>query len=439
MSWRMAPVLLLAAAAWALAGLGAAAAPAGGLLDFSPDERARILAHGPWPPPPAADPGNALSGRPAAIALGRALFFDPRLSRDGALACASCHQPQRAFSDGRPRALGRARADGPVDMPLDRHTPSLLDASQHRWWGWDGAFDSVWSQALHPLQNPQEMAAEPARIGALLQQDARLACLWQQAHGRPPQALSGDATDPAALLVPLAKALGAYVATLRSGRTPFDGFRDALARNDARSAARYPLPAQRGLRIFIGRGNCSLCHAGPLFSNREFGDIGAPFFSRPGVVDPGRHGGIVALQASRFNLLGPFADAAPAGADDPATKTRHLLAQHRNFGEFKVPGLRNVGRTAPYLHDGQLPTLDAVLDHYATLSPDRLHADGEQILKPLPLQGSDRADLLAFLHSLDSPDKPTPPAWRGAGQSGQCGLATARRAAGWAAAGAASP
>ena len=179
-----------------------------------------------------------------------------------------------------------------------------------------------------------------------------------------------------------------------------------------------------------------LCHAGPLFSNREFGDIGAPFFSRPGVVDPGRHGGIVALQASRFNLLGPFADAALAGADDPATKTRHLLAQHRNFGEFKVPGLRNVARTAPYLHDGQLPTLDAVLDHYATLSPDRLHADGEQILKPLQLQGSDRADLLAFLRSLDSP---VLPAWGGRQLAGQCGLGTAQRAAGRAAAGAASP
>lgn len=389
--------------AWMLAAAGNAAQAAPGLLDFSADERARIAAHGPWPPPAsstAADPGNALSGRPAAITLGERLFFDPRLSRDGRLACASCHQPQRAFTDGRPRGLGRGQANGPVDAPLDRNTPSLLDAAQHRWWGWDGTFDSLWSQALQPLLSPREMAAEPARIAALLQRDPVLACLWRLAHGGPPPTPDADDTDR--LLVPLAKSLGAYVASLRSGRTAFDQFRDALVQGDNRAAARYPLAAQRGLRIFIGRGNCSLCHAGPLFSHGEFGDIGAPFFVRPGVVDPGRHGGISALLASRHNLLGPHADAPPRGAPDPATKTRHLVSQHRNFGEFKVPGLRNVARTAPYLHDGQLPTLDAVLDHYETLSPDRLHADGEQILKPLQLQGSDRSDLLAFLRSLDS-------------------------------------
>lgn len=408
MSWRR------RAAAGLLAVVAGAASAAPGLLDFSADERARIAGHGPWPPPPAADPGNALSGRPAAVVLGERLFFDARLSRDGALACASCHQPRRAFTDGRPRALGRTQADGqehaqafsPVDTPLNRNTPSLLDAAQHRWWGWDGAFDSLWSQALHPLLNPREMAAEPARIATLLRSDATLACLWQRAQGSPPP--TALPTDVDTLLVPLAKALGAYVASLRSGRTPFDQFRDALVRGDDKAAARYPLAAQRGLRIFIGRGNCSLCHAGPLFSHGEFGDIGAPFFVRPGVVDPGRHGGIAALQASRYNLLGPHADAPPPGAGDAATKTRHLIAQHRNFGEFKVPGLRNVARTGPYLHDGQLPTLDAVLDHYARLSPDRLHADGEQILRPLVLQGSDRADLLAFLHSLDSPLPPAP-------------------------------
>jgi len=398
---RLAAGLLLLAA---VAGPAAALAPPPppGLLDWSADERVRILAHGPWPPPPAADPGNALSGRPAAVALGRALFHDARLSPDGTLACASCHQPARGFSDGRARPLGRSRPDAPPDTPLDRHTPGLLNTGQQRWWGWDGAFDSLWSQALHPLLNPQEMAATPQHLARLLQRDARLARLWRAAHGSPPPA-DGDA-----LLVPLAKAIGAHVATLRSGRTAFDRFRDALARGDAAAAARYPLPAQRGLRLFIGRGRCSLCHAGPLFSNGEFPDIGAPFFARPGVVDPGRFGGISALRANPANLLGPLADPAPPGADDPAVRTRHVLAQQRNFGEFKVPGLRGVAGTAPYLHDGQLPTLDAVLDHYATLSPDRLHADGEQILQPLQLQGSDRADLLAFLRSLDALPPPRP-------------------------------
>ena len=391
-AWAASLLALVCASAVSAAGAGASN---GRLLDFSADERTRILAHGPWPPPPAADPGNALAGRPAAIALGRQLFFEPRLSAGARLACASCHLPQRDFSDGRPRALGHA------GQPLDRHTPSLLNAAQQRWWGWDGAFDSLWSQALQPLLSPQEMGGQPAAIADLLHNDARLACLWRQAHGQAPGA---DATS---LLLPLAKALAAYVATLQSGRTPFDRFRDALARGDRVEAARYPLAAQRGLRLFIGRGNCSLCHAGPLFSNGEFGDIGAPFFSRPGVVDPGRHGGIAALLASPYNLLGRFADKtadkATGAAADPALKTRHVLAQHRNFGEFKVPGLRNVARTAPYLHDGQKATLGAVLDHYSTLSPDRLHADGEQILKPLQLSGQERSDLLVFLASLSDP------------------------------------
>jgi cytochrome c peroxidase len=327
--------------------------------------------------------------------LGQRLFFEPRLSPDGRLACASCHVPGLAFTDGRPRAQGRDLGSGDA---LNRNTPTLLNAAQQRWLGWDGAFDSLWSQAIHPLLNPREMAATPTHLQALLRDDPTLACQWRRAHGAPPP------DDAEATLVLLAKALGAFVGTLHSGRTPFDDFRDALARGDRRAAARYPLAAQRGLRLFVGRGQCTTCHGGPLLSNGEFGDIGAAFFVRPGVVDPGRHAGITALRASRFNLLGPFSDAnADTTGDEVARKTRHVELQHRNFGEFKVPSLRNLVHTAPYLHDGQLAALAAVVEHYSTLSPDRLHADGEQILKPLHLSAGERADLVAFLQSLASP------------------------------------
>lgn len=373
------------------------------LLDFTADERLRILQHGPWPPPPARDPGNALAGRPDAIALGQQLFFEPRLSPDGRFACASCHVPGLAFTDGRARARGRDTGAGDA---LDRNTPTLWDAGQQRWYGWDGAFDSLWSQAIHPLLDGREMASTPAHLQALLRSDAALGCQWRRVHGAPPP----DAAE--ATLVLAAKALGAFVASLQSGPTPFDRFRDALARGDSRTAAQYPADAQRGLRLFVGRGRCSSCHLGPLFSNGEFGDIGAPFFVRPGVVDPGRHGGIRRLRGNRYNLLGPFSDAPD---DEIARKTRHVELQHRNFGEFKVPGLRNLEHTAPYLHDGQLPTLEAVIDHYSSLSPDRLHADGEQILRPLHLNAGEKADLAAFLRSLSSPAStswqapPTPP------------------------------
>ena len=115
---------------------------------------------------------------------------------------------------------------------------------------------------------------------------------------------------------------------------------------------------------------------------------------RPGVVDPGRHGGIEALLASPYNRLSRWADAADA------TPTRHVALQPRNFGEFKVPSLRHVADTAPYMHDGQLRTLQDVVRHYSDLDEERLHADGERVLVPLRLSAAEQADLLAFLRTL---------------------------------------
>jgi cytochrome c peroxidase len=209
------------------------------------------------------------------------------------------------------------------------------------------------------------------------------------------------------VLVDASKAIAAFLETLDSGRTPFDEFRDALARGDRAAAARYPVAAQRGLRIFVGRGNCSFCHFGPAFTNGEFADVGIPYFVAPGRVDPGRHGGIQQLLADRFNLLGSHSDDASGAA---ASKTRHVALQHRNYGEFKVPGLRNVGRTAPYMHNGRLATLRDVVRHYSELDEERLHADGERILRPLKLTGQETEDLVAFLESLSdrSPAAPRP-------------------------------
>ena len=376
----------LAASVAALLALSHAGAASPALLDFGADEVARIARHGPWPPPPALDAGNAQAGRPAAIALGERLFFESRLSRDHTMSCASCHRPELAFADGRERGLGRE--------PLERNTPSLWNAVHERWYGWDGAADSVWSQAIRAIVDVREMAADAAQVRAAIAGDGELACRYAQAFGQPPGG------DDEAVLVNAAKAIGAFVGTLRSGRTAFDDFRDALARGDAQAAAAYPLPAQRGARLFVGRGRCHLCHVGPLFSNGEFGDTGLPFFVRPGVVDPGRHGGIAALRSSAYNLLSRWSD----GRDTAASvKTRHVQPQHRNFGEFKVPSLRNAALTAPYMHDGQLATLADVVNHYSELDLERLHADGERILEPLHLGAGERADLVAFLASLSDP------------------------------------
>lgn len=368
---------------------------------LSTGEIEAILRHGPWPAATVPDRGNALSGQSQAIELGRRLFFDPRLSANGSVACVSCHLPKLAFSDGRARSVGLAE--------LDRNAPGLLDAAQQRWFGWDGASDSLWSQAIRPLLDPREMGSDPQRLAAAISADAELSCRYRSLFKVSPQE-----DEPQRLLVRTAKSIGAFVATLRSGRTEFDRFRDALARQRSDAVRRYPPDALRGLRLFVGPAGCPACHTGANFSNGEFADIGVPFFIRPGVVDPGRHGGIRALQASPFNLLGPHADALRPGDDMP---TRHVDLQHRNFGEFKVPGLRNLVWTAPYMHDGRLGTLEAVVEHYSGFNPERVHADGQAILRPLNLTAREKADLVAFLRTLSAPDAAR---WRAAPEGPPC-------------------
>jgi cytochrome c peroxidase len=214
--------------------------------------------------------------------------------------------------------------------------------------------------------------------------------------------------SPAAIAAPSARRLGRTTKNCWS-RTRFDDFRDALVAGDRAGIARYPISAQRGLKLFVGRGNCNACHFGPLFTNGEFGDVGVPFFVRPGEVDAGRHGGIARLRDSPFNLLGVYNDDA-SGAS--TTRTRHVALQHRNFGEFRVPGLRQVGRTAPYMHNGAIATLEDVVRHYSEVSPDRLHSDGVPLVRALGLTVQEAADLVAFLRSLDTdtPKLPPPPA-----------------------------
>jgi cytochrome c peroxidase len=385
---RVSRRLSLAAVLLALATVVSAAEE---VPEFTAAELGRIAAHGPWPLPWTGDPGNRVSGNAAAIRLGRDLFFEPRLSANRRVACATCHQPERGFQDG--RAVARGLVDGV------RNTPGLLNVRHQRWFGWDGGHDSLWSASLRPILDAREMGGNAARAARVLRDKAALDCHYRLAFGKPPHASDPD------LLVNIAKAIAAWQETLISPPSAFDTFRDALERKDARAIAAYPAAAKRGLRLFLGRGQCATCHAGPLFSNGEFGDIGIPFFIKPTGVDPGRQGGIKRLLASPWNLLGTYNDDA---ARNNATGTQHLRPEHRNFGEFKVPSLRNLKLTAPYMHNGSLATLREVVRHYSELDEDRLHADGERILKPLHLNDAEIDDLVAFLESL-SPPQALPP------------------------------
>lgn len=358
------------------------AAPLCSQVILTEDEIASALTHGPWPPPATIDPSNRVSGLPEAVALGEALFHDAALSRDGTMSCATCHDPARGFTDGLARGIGRAQ--------LDRNTLSLWNLGAHRWFGWSGDTDNLWAQSLSPILNPLEMDHDLASLRTAIEASP---------HRRSYDMLFGPmhAQDDQIIAVNLSKALAAYQETLVTGPSRFDMFRNALERGDMVAAATYPQEAQRGLQIFLGEGRCNFCHLGPAFTNGEFHDAGVSYFLTDTRVDQGRFSGLTALLDSRYTLDGPF-------TDDPektgAWAVRAVRRSPQDFGLFRVPGLRNVAQTAPYMHDGSLADLDAVVTHYNTIDLERMHTDGEAILRPMGLSDADIRSLVAFLETL---------------------------------------
>lgn len=353
---------------------------------FTDAEIKVILSHGPWPTPVAPDPTNRVSGKLEAIELGVQLFFDPRLSGGGTKACASCHVPERNWTDNLRHGVGMAE--------VDRNTPTLMNLRGQRWYGWDGAADSLWSQSLRPIVDLRELAATPRHVARLVRDDEQLSCRYRRAFGGPPLP-----TDDEAVFVDVGKALAAFQETLTSGRTPFDEFRDALARGEPRAALTYSEAAQRGLKIFIGKGSCTSCHSGPNFTNGEFFNTGLSRLAPRGKPDPGRPAGIRQLVESRFNLLGPYNDDATRAS---AMRTRQVALETGNVGEFKVPSLRNLLLTAPYGRDGGVETIAEVVRHYAGLDPARLRAKDGRPAVPLNLSPGEQTDLVVFLESLST-------------------------------------
>ena len=348
---------------------------------FSDAEIKVILSHGPWPTPVGPDPSNRVSGKPDAIELGTMLFFDQRLSGSGTKACATCHVPERSWTDNLPRGIGMAQ--------LDRNTPTLMNLRGQRWYGWDGAADSLWSQGLRAILDARELAATPRHVASLLRSDPDLSCRYRKVFGAPP-----SPTDDEAVLVDVGKALAAFQETLTSGRTPFDQFRDALARGESPSAQLYPAPAQRGLEIFIGKGGCSACHSGANFTGGEFFKTDLSRAKVPGTPDPGRSEGIRRLRESRFNLLSSHSDSSIRVAD-----AQRIALATGSEGAFKVPTLRNLLLTAPYGHAGEVDTIAEVVRRHAL--------DGRSAGSP-GLTPREQTDLVVFLESLSTFSNP----WR---------------------------
>lgn len=377
------------------------------------------------PASPPADPTNRVADDPRAARLGQFLFFDKRLSRNGELACVSCHDPELAFCDGKPLAQGLGTTR--------RNAPGLLDAALARWFFWDGRADSLWSQALQPLENDLELGGSRTDLARLVASDAELRAAYEALFAPLPERLdesrfprgarpTGDANDARTraweamapedralverIAANAAKSIAAYERRLSSRGSPFDEFVAALKARDAQRSAAYPPAARRGLALFLGKANCRSCHGGARFSDQEFHDIGVADRGPDGTLlreasDPGRYQGIALLLADPFNARGVHSD---ARAGEHARELDQLRQNAESWGQHRTPSLRNVARTAPYMHQGQFATLRDVLEFYSTLRgavPAGHH--GETVLRKLELAPAEIDDLLAFLESLSDP------------------------------------
>ena len=274
------------------------------------------------------------------VALGARLFFDTALSRDRTVACATCHRPDRAFTDGRPVAIGIGGRRG------RRNAPTLLNRAYGREMFWDSRAGSLEEQALAPMINPTELGNTHEEIVRRLDASTTYRRLFRLAFG------GGEVTIDRA-----AQAIANFERTLLSGDSPVD--RDE--RHDNRSA--LTAPARRGRNLFVGKANCIVCHNGPTFSDERLHNTGVGWGREP--VDLGRY-------------------------------EVTLLDEDR--GRFKTPTLRDVARTPPYMHDGSVPTLRAVVEFYDRGGTANPYLDAR--IKPLGLSPSEKTDLVAFLKSL---------------------------------------
>ena len=258
------------------------------------------------------------------VALGRQLFHDRRLSRDGSIACATCHIPNRAFSSPLPVAIG---VDG---RPGRRNAPALINRGYGRAFFWDGRVSTLEEQVLHPIQDPNEMDLSLKEASARMRLDAPT----------------------------LSRALASYIRSILSGNSPYDrsvnGNRSALSREQ-----------QFGLQVFRGKGNCTACHVGPNFTDEQFHNTG------------------VAWRDGRLSDEGRFA----------------VSGNPRDHGAFKTPTLREVARTAPYMHDGSFAKLEEVIEFYS--EGGRASAYLDPLIRPRNFTPEEKHALVAFLQSLN--------------------------------------
>lgn len=348
-------------------------------------------------PPVPPDPSNPVIDNPDALALGATLFFDMRLSANGQVACSTCHRIGQQFQDGLPVGKGVGT--------MTRRTQPLQGVAWQSSFFWDGRKDSLWSQALAPLEAAAEHGGNRAAYAHFMARNFRER--YERVFGPMPDLakipanagpLGGetdkaawakmDATDRRAvntIFANMGKMLAAFQRSLTVPGTRFDRF---AAGQDKADLSPEEID---GLRLFIGKAGCVRCHNGPRFTDGAFHNTGVP--TAPDLPpDTGRQTGVGQLAADEFNCHGAFA--APNDAACPAN-SRTIVVQ----GAFKTPSLRGVTGRPPYMHAGQYKSLDQVLDHYVRAPTPPL---GRSEIQPLRLTAEERAALIAFLGTLEA-------------------------------------
>lgn len=379
--------------------------------------------------PPPTDPTNRFCEDGDAARFGMRLFGELAFSGEGTRSCIACHDSTHGFSDVRSLSHGEGQ--------VNRHAPTLLGVAYGHWFGWGGKADSLWSQALGPLEHPAEMGGDRLAIAHHLAGTPDLAKAYADLFGDLPDLGDGDrfpahglpaSADPGGkragasaawqamasedrhtinrIFANVGKALAAYETKLVAGPAPFDRKIRALRAGDSAPVAGWGEAEARGFELFTGQAMCVVCHSGPRFTDGEFHNTGAAPLHGGEPTDPGRYQDGPLLQASPFRASGVFSDDTTG---QRAQRTERLKTGSEQWGEFKTPSLRNLLERAPYMHQGQFQSLEEVIEFYDTRenSVGQSHHQ-EQILQPLSLTREQRADLLAFLKSLQGSPVPTP-------------------------------
>lgn len=378
-------------------------------------------------PPTPKDPSNAFDANPAAAVLGKRLFSDPRFSRNQQVSCASCHSPDKQFQDGLP--VGQGFGTG------TRRAMPIAGTAYNAWMFWDGRKDSLWSQALGPLEDGVEHGGNRTHYARLIQTHYRSE--YEALFGRMseldrlPQDAGplGTAEEKAAwqamdanereevsrVFANMGKAIAAYERSLAHGESRFDIYARAVTTTTTPSTTAVFSPEEvSGLRLFIGRGQCVTCHNGPLLSDQHFHNTGVPPRDRA-KPDRGRAAAIAKVQGDEFNCLGAFSDAKP----EQCAELRFIVADDPTLeGAFKTPSLRNVALRPPYMHAGQFSSLEQVIAHYtrspaAVLGHSELSRSGSKHGEraPIRLSEQDAKDLASFLATLSGPIEEKVPRW----------------------------